>query len=172
MNDMAMRSKDIHWPEGFSPDSADLFAHNEIFVHAPPSAVWRHLVEAEKWPSWYPNSRDVRVSAEGTGVLREGTRFQWDTFGLHIDSEVSEFVEASRVGWYVDATGLNAYHTWLLVDRANGCQVITEEVAKGPAALALRESAPEVVHQGHDLWLSRLKHLSEGCREAGTSALD
>src|SRR5580658_11363771 len=32
--DGAQRSGNIHWPDGFHPEQADLFAHNEIVVHA------------------------------------------------------------------------------------------------------------------------------------------
>jgi hypothetical protein len=32
--DLANRSRDIHWPEGFSPDQADLFSHNELRIEA------------------------------------------------------------------------------------------------------------------------------------------
>ncbi len=50
-DDLVMRSKDIHWPDGFSPGGADLLAHNEVFVNAPRSTVWRPIMEAEKWPA-------------------------------------------------------------------------------------------------------------------------
>ena len=30
--DLAARSSEIHWPQGFTPADADLFAHNEIDV--------------------------------------------------------------------------------------------------------------------------------------------
>jgi len=32
--DGAQRSNQIHWPDGLHPEQADLFARNEIFVHA------------------------------------------------------------------------------------------------------------------------------------------
>jgi hypothetical protein len=32
--DGAQRSKNIHWPNGFHLEQADLFAHNEVVVHA------------------------------------------------------------------------------------------------------------------------------------------
>ena len=47
-DDLVMRSKDIHWPDGFAPDGADVLAHHEVFINAPRLTVWRHLVEAEK----------------------------------------------------------------------------------------------------------------------------
>ncbi len=38
-SDLSQRSKE--WPDGFSPDQADMFAHNEIFINAPSQTVWR-----------------------------------------------------------------------------------------------------------------------------------
>ena len=38
--DLANRSPDIHWPEGFSPDQADLFSHNELHIAASCERVW------------------------------------------------------------------------------------------------------------------------------------
>jgi uncharacterized protein YndB with AHSA1/START domain len=160
--DLAHRSLEIHWPAGFSPTEADVFSHNEIVINAPRSTVWRHLVEAEKWPQWYPTSQDVHVLDGGSGVLGEGSRFDWRTFGLDLSSTVSEFVPDSRIGWYGEGPGLHAYHTWLLTDEPSGCLVVMEEVGKGPGAVKMRETDPEDLHRGHDLWNDGLKRLAEG----------
>ncbi len=56
-DDLAMRSKEIHRPDGFAPDGADVLAHNEVFVNASRSTRWRHLVEAEKWPAIRSNTK-------------------------------------------------------------------------------------------------------------------
>jgi hypothetical protein len=53
-DDLAKRSPDIHWPAGFSPGDAALFAHNEVFIKAPCATVWQHLAAAQDWPAWYP----------------------------------------------------------------------------------------------------------------------
>ena len=34
--DIQRRSAHIHWPEGIVPEHADLFAHNDILIAAPP----------------------------------------------------------------------------------------------------------------------------------------
>ena len=39
-DDLGHRSRDIHWPTGFDPAKADLFAHNELVIHAPCERVW------------------------------------------------------------------------------------------------------------------------------------
>ena len=158
--DLAHRSADIHWPSGFAPEDADLYAHNQIFVAAPCATVWRHIVEAPKWPAWYPNSHNVRIQGGGE-VLKADSRFRFDTFGVHIDARVGEYAPGHRIGWFGDGSTVNAYHTWLLADVPGGCQVVTEEVAKGPGAIAIRQPDPAAMHKGHDLWLARLKALSE-----------
>jgi hypothetical protein len=43
-DDLIDRSAYIHWPDGFDPDNAELFAHNAVVIDAPPRASgpsWR-----------------------------------------------------------------------------------------------------------------------------------
>jgi uncharacterized protein YndB with AHSA1/START domain len=159
--DGSQRLKDIHWPDGFHPGQADLFAHNEIVVHATCEKVFANIVDAQVWPSWYPNSHNVKLLNSPDGKLHEGARFSWDTFGVHIESRVHEFVPNSRIGWFGDGTGMHAYHTFLLLKEDAGCHIVTEEVVKGPGAVEFREKQPNAMHEGHDLWLSTLKQRSE-----------
>jgi hypothetical protein len=102
-DDLANRSSDIHWPKGFMPADADLFSHNELFINASCQRVWRHIVEATRWPEWYPNSKDVRILGDGGTVLNQGTTFRWTTFGLPLESRINEFVPYSRIGGTVTA---------------------------------------------------------------------
>jgi hypothetical protein len=71
-DDLAHRSPDIHWPTGFEPEKADLFAHNDLIINATCERVWTHIIEASRWPTWYPNSKDVEIQG-GDPVLRDGT---------------------------------------------------------------------------------------------------
>ena len=159
--DGALRSKDIHWPDGFDPEQADLFAHNEIVIHASCEKVFANMADAQAWPSWYPNSQNVTLLNSPDGKLHEGTPFSWDTFGLHFESRVHEFVPNSRIGWFGNSPTTNGYHTYLLSKTNEGCHVVTEEVVKGPGAVELRKNRPQAMHEGHDLWLSNLKQRSE-----------
>jgi hypothetical protein len=70
--DGAQRSKDIHWPDGFHPEQADLFAHNEIVIHASCARVFANIVDAQAWPSWYTNSHNVRLLNSRDGKLHGG----------------------------------------------------------------------------------------------------
>jgi hypothetical protein len=92
-----------------------LFSHNELLINAPCERVWRHIVEATKWPRWYPNSSSVEILGDGP-ILKDNTVFRWTTFGLPLESRVNEFVPFSRIGWfgYAPGTAPTFYHTWYL----------------------------------------------------------
>lgn len=160
--DLQARSPDIHWPSGFDPAGADLFARNAMLIHAPCSKVFELIVDAPQWPRWYPNASKVRI-VDGGSPLGPDTRFQWTTFGLDIESKVHEFVSDSRIGWYGYAPGqLPAfYHTWYLKPTADGCMTDMEEVGKGAAPAHLRDTDEGLMHRGHEVWLETLRWMAE-----------
>jgi hypothetical protein len=160
--DLADREKDIHWPEGFDPSQADLFSHNALVINASCDRIWGHIIDATKWPQWYPNSKGVRI--DGGNVLKDGTVFRWSTFGLPLESRVYEFMPYTRIGWYGYAPGAapTFYHNWYLKPQGDVCLVVTDEVGKGKDAAHLRETDESLMHRGHDLWLATLKWVSEG----------
>lgn len=166
LNDLANRSPDIHWPAGFDPVKADLFSHNELIIDAPCERVWQRIVDAARWPEWYPNSKNVRILGDAP-ILAHGTMFRWTTFGLSIESRVDEFVPHTRFGWYGYAPGTapSFYHTWFLspVPMLAGdvCRVVTDEVGIGNDAAQLRAADESLMHRGHDLWLATLKWVAE-----------
>jgi uncharacterized protein YndB with AHSA1/START domain len=161
--DLANRSREIHWPEGFNPSQADLFSHNQIRIAASCERVWSHIIDATQWPQWYPNSKEVRIQSGGN-TLAAGSVFRWTTFGLPLESRVNEFVPYSRIGWYGYAPGAEPgfYHTWFLTPDGAGCLAVTDEVGKGKDAAHLRQTDESLMHRGHDLWLATLKWVSEG----------
>jgi hypothetical protein len=161
--DLAVRAMDIHWPAGFEPDRADLFAHNEARVGAACEAVWRHIVDARAWPDWYPNARDVSLP-DGLPALALDVRWRWTTFGLAIESRVHEFESGRRLGWFGGAPGEAPafYHSWLLTPDGDGCRVAMDEAGVGPGAAAFRQADEGRMHRGHEMWLATLKWVSEG----------
>jgi hypothetical protein len=159
-DDITRRSADIQWPDGLTPTDADLFAHNEIVISAPPPQIWRHLIAAPAWPGWYSNSANVVVN-DPAGLLAAGVSFDWTTFGLQISSTVAECVPQVRLGWYGNGEGLRTYHTWLLMPRGDSTYVVMEEIGLGDAAKRLARTNPGHMHRGHDLWNMSLKFLCE-----------
>ena len=178
--DRARRSPDIHWPSVLSLEWSEMFAHNDIEIDAPCSTVWNHLVQAERWPQWLPNTGTVKI-LDGSHILQKNTRFRWSGLDLPldsmvfdeylpgpVDSKVSEYVPNSRLGWLsygartLHGPLCETYHTWLLTPTgARKCRVIFEEVATGVAARYARGACPEITHLNHQRWLQGLKAISE-----------
>jgi uncharacterized protein YndB with AHSA1/START domain len=145
----------IFWPDAYKPGVAPVFVRNELTISASPERVWSALVEAGSWPSWYPNSHDVRIEG-GAAVLSVGARFRWRTFGVSLVSRVAEFVPYERIAWEATSLGVHAYHAWLLSARDGGCHVLTEETQYGFLARLGDVLMPRRMARGHDLWLARL----------------
>ncbi len=149
----------IRWPERFRPDRAPVHVQNAIDIPAPPERVWSWLVRAPDWPSWYPNSRDVRLVGGGE-ELRSGSLFRWSTFGAALLSRVEEFEPPSRLAWSARGPGVDVYHAWLLEARAEGTHVVTEEAQYGALARLDHLLRPNRMYRGHDLWLRRLRECA------------
>jgi len=151
----------IHWPNDLTPKKADAFVHNEIFIKAPASVIWSNLVNAKDWPAWYANSADVQITDENDGTLGPGSRFTWKTFGFPISSRINELVPNARIGWYGEGPGIRAYHTWLIIEKKDGCEVVTEESQIGASAIAFNLAQPTAMYDAHHWWLTALKVRSE-----------
>jgi len=159
--DSSLANGQIHWPKGFNPKEADAFVHNEIWINAPADVVWTNLVNAADWPAWYSNASDMQIGSADRKTLQADTTFTWKTFGFPILSKVNEFSPYQRLGWFGSGMGIRAYHTWLIVERAGGCEVITEEAQVGPSAIKYNIEQPTAMHDGHNWWLTALKYRSE-----------
>ena len=161
VKDLSQASSEIHWPQGFDPKTADAFVHNEIFIKAPANVIWQNLVKATEWPKWYSNSSDMQIAGGAKTELEADVEFTWKTFGFPIKSTIHEFTPNQRLGWFGAGTGIQAYHTWLIVPKDGGCEVITEETQIGPTAIQYNIEQPSAMYDGHHWWLTALKYRSE-----------
>jgi len=156
--DLADREKDIHWPEGFDPSQADLFSHNALLINASCERIWSHIIDATKWPQWYPNSKDVghrrRQCPEGRDRL---SLVNLQSAGR----EHGQRIRALHAHRLAPGAAPTFYHTWYLKPQGDACLVVTDEVGKGKDAAHLRETDEILMHRGHDLWLATLKWMAE-----------
>jgi hypothetical protein len=145
------------WPHDLSPTKVPVASCNRAVLPAPIDRVWRHLIRAEDWPLWYPNSWRVRVVDGPAPDLGPEARFNWITLGLPIRTRVTVFEPPSRLAWYGEAVGARGLHTWILQPAA-GCEtdVVTEEVQTGVVPSIVRWILRPTLHRVHDLWLERL----------------
>jgi hypothetical protein len=159
--DLSEANSQIHWPKGFDPKEVDAFVHNEIWINAPACVIWTNLVNAGDWPAWYSNSSAMQIGSSDKKTLEAKSTFTWKTFGFPVQSKINEFVPCNRLGWFGSGTGIRAYHTWLIVAKTGGCEVITEEAQVGPSAIEFNIEQPTAMHDGHNWWLTALKYRSE-----------
>ncbi|MBV8226302.1 MAG: SRPBCC family protein, partial [Verrucomicrobia bacterium] len=153
----AQTSTEVQWPTCYSPKNADIYSHNEVVIHANPSTIWHYLVAAEQWPSWYPNSHNVKILNSGH-ILGRDSKFTWNTFGALYESTVAECVPNERLAWFTQGPGIRgAYHTWSLIPVADGCRVVSEKVDVGPNLSTGSDSVRQLLR----LWVNRLKAVSE-----------
>ncbi len=152
----------IQWPEQYAPARAAVFAHNEIIIPAPAATIWRILLRAEEWPSWYPNAHSIHFVSHTGPDLRYRSRFRWNTFGLRITSKVLEFEPERMIAWNAHGIGVDAYHVWLLTPLEDGStHVLTEETQNGWLASLARRFMPSRLEQQHQVWLEELSRQSQ-----------
>ena len=51
----------VIWPQQYDPKTSALYALNDIDVNAPPDVVWKLLVDAENWSSYFPAEDQVKI---------------------------------------------------------------------------------------------------------------
>jgi uncharacterized protein YndB with AHSA1/START domain len=151
----------IFWPKQYDPSNVPVHVRDELEIKAPPKVVWNWLTRASLWPTWYPNSANVRFLKSSLPSLALGTRFKWKTFSLNITSTVLEFVPFERLSWDGKAFGLNIYHAWLIQKTEDGCRVVTEESQNGILARFQNLFLPNRMKHLHQIWLERLKEKAE-----------
>jgi len=147
----------IRWPAGLAPSECIVHTRNELSIAASPEAVWRVLIRAAEWSSWYANCRRLRFEAGGGPDLSAGTRWRWTTFGMRIASTVVEFEPAERLAWSARAPGSRGHHAWLLTPTATGCHVVTEETQKGWGIRLIRRPLRQGLLKQHQIWLEGLR---------------
>jgi hypothetical protein len=130
--DLKNRSELINWPEEFDPEKSKFFVHNEIEIAAPPEAVWKILIDAMAWESWYIGAKNVSFVNAGEAVLQADSRFNWETMGLKFpNTTIKEFEPYRLLAWESRIKSIQGYHVWLIIPTEKGCKVITEEAQNG-----------------------------------------
>ena len=86
-------------------------------MNAPPEVVWKLLVNAENWSSYFPAEDKVKILT-GEPELALGTKYTRVTVGFPMHLIVTECVPGRRLAWSTlvdgDKTGSSAYHGWVI----------------------------------------------------------
>ncbi len=73
----------ISWPKKWIPGETDNFVSNEVIVKGLDfNKVVQHLRDASCWEKYYKNSGNIHMHNQDNTVLKDKTRFRFETFGL------------------------------------------------------------------------------------------
>jgi uncharacterized protein YndB with AHSA1/START domain len=155
----------VIWPRRYDPKTSAIYALNEIDVKAPPEVVWKLLVDAENWSSYFPAEDQVKILT-GEPELAVGTRYSRVTVGFLMNLIVTEYVPSRRLSWSTvvdgDETGSSAYHGWVITPTEEGCHVLTEETQQGAFFLEeIGRKHPGALYRYHQDWVESLARAAE-----------
>jgi len=155
----------VIWPERYDPKTSAIYALNDIDVKAPPEVVWKLLIDAKNWASYFPSEDQVEILS-GESELALGTHYRRVTVGFPMSLEVTECVPNRRLAWATtvdgDETGSSAYHGWVITPTDDGCHVLTEETQQGPWFLdVLGRQHPGGLYRYHQDRVERLARRAE-----------
>ncbi len=155
----------VIYPPQYDPRISPIYALNEIDVKAPADVVWRLLVEAETWSSYFPAENEVKILSGGP-ELALGTRYNRVTIGFLMHLVVTECVPGRRLSWSTtvdgDDTGSTAFHGWVITPADDGCHVLSEETQQGPWFLdQLGHKHPGGLYSYHQDWIEALARAAE-----------
>lgn len=161
-----MKMNAIHWPEEFIPGLTDNFCSNEVIVtDITAEEVWPLLAMPARWPEYYANSANAQFYDNAGPLLASGIRFSFETFGFHVEAQVTECVppvkgEAARLAWHGwsgeegTAERLDVLHAWLIeMLPGNRLRILTQETQNGNPAKELAVAKPNPMINGHQEWL-------------------
>lgn len=155
----------VIWPEKYDPKTSAIYALNDIDVKAPPEVIWKLLVDAENWSSYFPPEDQVKILS-GESELARGTKYSRVTVGFSMSLVVMECEPFRRLAWATtvdgDDTGSSAYHGWVITPTDDGCHVLTEETQQGSWFLdELGRKHPGGLYRYHQEWIERLAGAAE-----------
>jgi uncharacterized protein YndB with AHSA1/START domain len=137
---------------------APLVAKKEIFIQAPPQAVWKIHTDINAWSQWQPGIASSKLD----GPLTAGAVFQWKPGGMTINSTIEVVEPNERIGWTGTAIGTQARHIWTFKLHKDGTLLTTEESMNGWLPRALKSVMPRFLEESLDIWLQSLKKQADG----------
>ncbi len=140
---------------------APLIAKKDIFIQAPPQAIWKIHTDINAWSQWQPGITLSKL--EGAPIV--GAVFQWKSGGITINSTVQVVEPNERIGWTGKATGTQAKHIWTLKPDKSGTLLTTEESMDGWLINVLKVVMPKFLDESLDIWLQSLKKQAESVQQ-------
>jgi hypothetical protein len=143
------------WPQGMAPADASFDVASEGDVPARPEAAWARLTRADQWTSWFPRATNVHFESGGP-TLSVGTVVVWDMLCSTIRVTITRAEPPYVLAWEGGASGVHAYHSWLIEPRGDGSHVVTLETERGIVPALFGWTYKHKLQVAHDEWLADL----------------
>ncbi|MGW0300418.1 SRPBCC family protein [Streptomyces anthocyanicus] len=159
MHDAPHGHPDMHWPSGFTPQTAHTFCQARAVISSSPDRVFALLTDMARWPEWVPGITEVRLGPHASA-------FEVELHDHRFEVIIGERAEPRRLGWSGIGAGVQLYQAWLLTEVGDKTHVVTEAVVRGPAAKSIGALSPTWAERLNARWLAQLKRLAETAPEA------
>jgi hypothetical protein len=100
----------------------------------------------------------------GGPVLGEGSALTWEMLGSTIHVTVVRAQAPRVLAWEGGASGVHAYHAWLIEPKGKGSHVVTVETERGPVPTLFGWTFEGSLRAAHDEWISGLATVSKDDR--------
>ena len=115
----------VAFPDGDRPDHSRIHTRNELLIRAPVDVIWRRLIRAAAWHTFYDNCKDLHFEPSSAGPdLGAGTTFVWRTFGIRVRTTVVEWDPPHRFAWKGKSWAGRGYHGWVLERAGSSTRVL------------------------------------------------
>jgi uncharacterized protein YndB with AHSA1/START domain len=146
------------WPPGCEPARCPVFVRNQLVIPAPPERVFAWLERADLWPTWFARVTKLHFD-HGGPALAVNDVVDWHMLGAKIRVTVRRVERGRLLEWEGGASGVHAYHTWLLEPVAGGTLVLTNETEHGSVPSLLSAYLRHALKDAHQSWLESLARV-------------
>ena len=143
--------------------NAPATADGELRIDADPETVFEVISGIDRWPSWNPDVRSVRVE----GQVQPGTVFRWKAGPSSLTSTLRVVDPPREIAWTGTTMGIKAVHVFRFQASDGGTLARSEESWEGLMARLLKGYSRRTLDKGIRGVLAHLKTEAE--RRAATA---
>jgi uncharacterized protein YndB with AHSA1/START domain len=143
--------------------NAPATAEGELRIDADPETVFEVISGIDRWPSWNPDVKSVRVE----GPVQPGTVFRWKAGPSTLTSTLRVVDPPREIAWTGTTMGIKAVHVFRFQASDGGTVARSEESWDGLIARLLKCYSRRTLDKGIRGVLAHLKAEAE--RRAATA---
>jgi uncharacterized protein YndB with AHSA1/START domain len=153
---MRARWRELEDPMEINRD-APATAEGELRIDADPETVFAVIAALDRWPSWNPEVKSVRVA----GPVQPGTVFRWKAGPSTLLSTLQVVDPPTAIAWTGTTMGIRAVHVFRFQPSDGGTLARSEESWEGLLASLFKGYSRRTLDKGIRGVLGHLKAEAE-----------